>query len=322
METATLRSILEYAVRAPSTHNTQPWLFKISEGKELEIFYDPQYVLKQADKELRDLHISIGCMLENLRLASMHFGYNAEISFGPFSENFKKAHVVFVQKSLLSDLDKRLFETINKRVNARGVFSPIAIPDIVKKQIIEMSSGSKIKLTLIESKEDIKKIGMLTEQSMHMAYENKLFRKEMSGWMNSNISSKKEGIPGFALKMPFFLSFFIPFFVRFFNMGNILGRKNYESISSAPLLVMFSGEDTELSWIETGILAEKVMLFLQSLDFQTSIFVGAIEMGDFYKEIMSITKNTTRPQFLFGAGKILGMHKITPRHDIDRKIIF
>jgi len=49
-----LRFLVNYAVLAPSTHNTQPWLFKVG-GEKLELYADRTRSLAVADPEDREL---------------------------------------------------------------------------------------------------------------------------------------------------------------------------------------------------------------------------------------------------------------------------
>ena len=69
-----LRFLLNYAVLAPSGHNTQPWLFKVR-NSEVELYTDRTRGLPVVDPEDRALVISCGAALFNLRAAVRHFGY-------------------------------------------------------------------------------------------------------------------------------------------------------------------------------------------------------------------------------------------------------
>ena len=59
-----LKFLLRYAILAPSSHNTQPWKFSISEDK-IKVFADKNRWLKVADPDQRELYISTGCAIEN-----------------------------------------------------------------------------------------------------------------------------------------------------------------------------------------------------------------------------------------------------------------
>src|SRR5215470_2361610 len=70
--------LLNYAVLAPSEYNTQPWLFKVSE-RTVELYADRARRLPIVDPEDRELTISCGAALFNLRVALRHFGYADEV---------------------------------------------------------------------------------------------------------------------------------------------------------------------------------------------------------------------------------------------------
>lgn len=44
IEERVIKDILRDATRAPSIHNSQPWLFKIKENS-VDVFFNPKYVL-------------------------------------------------------------------------------------------------------------------------------------------------------------------------------------------------------------------------------------------------------------------------------------
>lgn len=321
MDTNRIIKILKSAIRAPSTHNSQPWLFKIT-GNKVEVFFDPKYVLPYADKETRDLHISIGCMLENFSIASLAENLLSSISYGPFEHKTKLAEITLTELNIKpSILSQTLYETISRRVNARGIFIDETIPENLLKEIDSFNTDKSISVNFLNKKEDIKKVANLTALAIRDAYGNIGFRKEMSHWMNNNLSTKKEGLPGYSLKIPLIVSFFIPLLIRYFNMGSFLAKLNKKSISSAPLIVIISGKDSPKSWMEVGKLTERIMLYVQSLSYQTSIYVGSIEIGNYYKEVQKLINTENRPQMIFAIGHIPGKHKITPRHKIEDKMI-
>ncbi|RZN37990.1 MAG: nitroreductase, partial [Methanophagales archaeon ANME-1-THS] len=81
-----LKFLLRYAILAPSSHNSQPWKFHIRDS-EIDIFADKGRWLKVADADQRELHISVGCALENLLIAAEHFGYAHREEYFPGGED-------------------------------------------------------------------------------------------------------------------------------------------------------------------------------------------------------------------------------------------
>ena len=72
------RAIIEAATRAPSGHNSQPWLFTINSEDHITLAPDFSRRLPAVDPDNRELFISLGCATENLCLAATHFGYTAQ----------------------------------------------------------------------------------------------------------------------------------------------------------------------------------------------------------------------------------------------------
>ena len=69
-----LRFLVRYALLAPSTRNTQPWRFRVT-NDEVEVHLDLSRWQRVADADQREMYISIGCALENLLIAATHYGY-------------------------------------------------------------------------------------------------------------------------------------------------------------------------------------------------------------------------------------------------------
>lgn len=316
-----IKFLLNYAVIAPSTHNSQPWLFKISPSF-CEIYKNNNLALPYADPLNRDLYISIGCALENLILASKYFNVYEKTEY--IFENNLIARVYF------KDLDKKPIPNeelkewllgIKKRLNARGMFKPDNVPSELLNKIKTLNQDESLEINLLTEKTKIEKMAELIAKGLEIAYRNKNFRQEMSRWINNSLSRKKEGIPGYALKMPLLLSFVFPFMIKYLDLGKKLGKLNYLSVKSAPVSCLISSkENSPLIWCKVGQLAERIMVFLAANNLESSIFVSAIEMG-LAKEVAEIFETDWLPQFHFCFGYMDIEEKFTPRHSVEEKII-
>lgn len=320
-----IKFILNYAILAPSTHNSQPWLFKI-DAPDCQIYYDPKLILSEADPKTRDLHISIGCAVENLILAAKYFNIFSSVSCGQFQDNNLLAKVQFKNyPGAVNSEYRTILDAVPKRINARGLFKPEPVPVNI---IDSVSSNAQsylvegIKVHWITDKDKILKLATLTANGLKAAYHRPAFRKEMSQWLRHSLTKRKDGLPGYTLRMPLLLSFLLPTLVKWFDLGGFLGKLNYKSLSSAPLLVVITApEDNPDVWLNVGRLAERLMLEFSSRGWQTSIFVAAVEIGDFHKEVQRVIGTSQIPQFLFAVGKIDLLHHLTPRHELAEKVI-
>lgn len=318
-----IKFVLRYAILAPSTHNTQPWQFFVS-GKKCLVFRDPKLALSMADPEGRDLHISLGCFLENLSVAARYFGIFEKINYfsGESPENlvaevsFRAAARPETDASLLP-----LFHGILKRFNARGRFLEKDIPQNILNELQKLNDDEAVEAKLITDPAVIRKLAFLTRAGLRLAHSRPSFRREMSRWMHHNFTGEKDGLPGYSLTLPTFLSLIVPTLIRYLNLGAFLGKKSEESVLSAPLLVSLgASQDDPISWMRVGRVAERLILRLNSENIRTSVYVAALEMGN-RDSVRQIAGAAHRPQFLFCAGFLNIPEWRTPRHGVSEKIL-
>ena len=65
--------------RAPSAHNTQPWLLTYAANR-VELSYDPERALPAGDPTQRDLLLSLGAFVEAVLIAASHAGISLEFA--------------------------------------------------------------------------------------------------------------------------------------------------------------------------------------------------------------------------------------------------
>src|SRR3954449_6653083 len=84
LPSADVRWIVAQAARAPSVHNTQPWRFRW-DGRRFSLTADLARVLTANDPEGRELVMSCGAALYNLRLALRKLGLGSHVEMLPRS---------------------------------------------------------------------------------------------------------------------------------------------------------------------------------------------------------------------------------------------
>jgi len=75
-------SLVRAAMLAASPHNSQPWLFKVG-NSEIELYADTARNTAGLDPYLREMHIGLGCALENMLLAAPASGYKSTATLIP-----------------------------------------------------------------------------------------------------------------------------------------------------------------------------------------------------------------------------------------------
>lgn len=123
--------LVRAAVLAASPHNTQPWLFRVA-GPRIELLADPARNIGTIDPFLREMHMGLGCALENLVLAARAGGHRTVLTLLP--EGADAAHVANVELESGDPDTSPLFAAIPHRHTNRGPYDtarPVA-PEMYK----------------------------------------------------------------------------------------------------------------------------------------------------------------------------------------------
>ncbi|MCF8231001.1 MAG: hypothetical protein K9J27_02340 [Bacteroidales bacterium] len=99
------RDILTLAIKAPSGHNTQPWLIEPESQQVWNIHLNQNALLPVVDPSNREALLSIGAFLENLSVASAHYGYHIDYKVTTDTRQPGKVLRIHFDSSKPSDVD-------------------------------------------------------------------------------------------------------------------------------------------------------------------------------------------------------------------------
>jgi hypothetical protein len=119
--------LVRAAILAANPHNTQPWLFKVTE-KQIELFADTGRNLGSLDPYLREMHLGLGCAVENMVLAASANGYEAGVTLSdgtlsPIPDTPGPCLVARLELSPGRTERGSLYEAIPQRHTNRGRFN-------------------------------------------------------------------------------------------------------------------------------------------------------------------------------------------------------
>ena len=306
-----VRSLLSYAILAPSSHNTQPWRFRINDNSVL-LYADRSRALPVNDPYDRELSISCGCALMNLRVAAAHQGLGTSCEIAPDeSDKDLLARVSFNLIDTSSHAGAELFESIEDRRTCRQRFEADDVPAPLLNALSAAATEEGCWFEVIESEANRQACAALVAQGDSMQWSNPDWRQELANWMHS-------GREGDGLTVPGIVAPIAQAVVRTFDMGNGVAAKDRQLADESPVLaVLGTAGDTVADWLGAGQALQKVLLTAQSRGLQASYLNQPVQIEALRPELQKLVKQDGFPQILLRLGFADVEIEATPRRPLD-----
>ena len=321
-----LKFLLNYAILAPSSHNTQPWSFKIVNDT-IELYADKTRALPVADPDYRELIISCGAALFNLRIAIRHFGYGDIVDILPERDNINLlARICLGSKRVVKLEENFLFRAISKRTTNRNEFDNRQLPESLISEL-ESATGNEGSwlqiMTEIIPKTNRKAVIDLIAEGDRLQMADPLFRQELAQWIHTNNSPTHDGMPPHAYGMNHNLDAIAPLIswtIRSFDLGKSQSFKDCKLASQAPVLMLISSEDDNpQAWIETGEALAHLLLRARIDDVWASFFNQPIQVPYLRSRLQTLFPEHGYPQIMLRLGYAREIEG-TPRRSVDEVV--
>lgn len=280
-----LRFLLHYTVLAPSAHNTQPWRFRV-DGNHLTILPELSRALPVSDPTHRELYISLGCALANLRIAAEHFGFQVAEEDFPGGNGQPVARLSFVSGGTEPSGNEALFAAIPKRHTNRAPYESRAVPVDLLQRFRGQVSDPGVRLDLVTQREHIQTLAELAAKATRDTLGRADFRSELSRWVRNNFTKQPDGMPGFAVGVPDVPSLLARVMVRLPAMANAEAKKAQTLLTGSPLVAVFSAkEDAPRGWVKAGVALERVWLAAVAHGLRAAPYAGPFEAGTLHENV-------------------------------------
>jgi hypothetical protein len=310
-----LKLLVTLANLAPSSHNMQPWLFRI-EDESIVLLPNPKLRLMVADPDGREFFITLGTVIGSMKLVARAYGLGFEYSK---SNNIDREIGRFRFTSLEAvKPDYELLKAFVQRHNSRLPFSKNPLPEKFIEKIRNALAGIA-DFTIIIDEELKGRIERNILDSVKDAFADKNFCLELAPWVKKSIGRHEDGLPGYNLGMPFLLSLIFPWMIRNIDISNLQVKIHKRMLDNSSVYgVISANEETSEKWLEIGEAFLNVAVEAEKDQISIGIMQASIENAKNRKELQNIIGSEKLPQMFFRLGYCNLNHKHSPRRPLSK----
>jgi nitroreductase len=295
--------LLRFAVLAPSTHNTQPWRFRVVGDDHVEVYADIQRALPRIDPMRRQLLMSCGGALFHLRAGVRAFGHHDLVEYLP---NPRRPDLLArLRRGAPRGPDARcdqLFAAIPQRRTFRGQLVGRPVANAISDRIIREATAEGAWMVRLHPHDKIA-VALLIAAGDRKQLADRAFRRELARWLAPRGSKRRDGIPMIKKDVPTALPVAGLALVRSFDRGDGVAARERELATQSPMLAVLGTErDEPRDWIAAGEAMEAALLRATAVGLSASFLNQAIEEPELRGPISRAARPSGHAQLILRFG--------------------
>lgn len=305
---AAVGQLLRAAVAAPSLHNSQPWLFAVGRD-EIGIYADPARHLVHVDPSGREMLMSVGAALLNLRVAAEHLGRDPLVTVEPLGTRLgggfrggratpvRVATVGLARRAVHPGPLVRLRDAVAARRTNRRPFRDAQPPAAALTAVAEAARAEGGELTVYADPAEVAwTVGLLREADLAERADAAV-PGERAAWVGG--PGRAQGIPVGSLG-PLPAHPGDPF--RDLGCGVVTPRE-YAAFEPTPTVaVLATAGDEPADWLRAGQALERALLEATAAGLAASFMSQALEHPALRARVIAASTTAARPQMLLRIG--------------------
>lgn len=314
-----LRFLVQFAMLAPSSHNSQPWRFEVL-ADTIRVFPEFARELRHSDADHRQLFVSLGCAIGNIYIAADYYGYQTSVRYFPRGAGARPAAELSFEK--ISQKPERteahpIFFIVKRHTN-RNKYEE-RLPDERFLAGLKRWEAPDLRIAVVHDQKKKEVIADVVLDAAAAAMANPAFRRELSQYVKSNITRSGIGMPGFGMGIPGPVSIIMPLVLRYINVSR-LARSQEEALlkKHTPLfLIISTQDDTHEHQMRAGKAFDEIAVAAEQNGIRTAPMAAVIQMGDYYKKLQHVLDTAFRPQVFCRMGYARAPMPHSPRMAVE-----
>ena len=289
-----IKFALRAAILAPSSHNTQPWRFRVND-ETIELFADRSRALPVVDPHHRELIMSCGAALFHLRVALRALGHDPVVTRIPGGGNPELlARLELGARVEPSAENRLLWEAIPARRTNRLPFEQRPIPKRLAQELKHVVAREGAQLALITTDEAKSHVCGLIIEGDRLQWDDRRFRAEVAAWTPANHSARQDGIPA---------------------------REPQLSGGSSALAVLLTDWEGPAEWLAAGEALDHLLLLAQAEGVSASYLNQPVEEAGLRPRLRKLLGEHGFPQLVLRLGYPLHESSPTPRRALEDVVL-
>lgn len=310
------RTLVHYATLAASSHNTQPWLFRLHENA-IAILPDLSRRCPAVDPDDHHLYASLGCAAENLLIAARAGGLDGHLTPGTSG--------VLVEFEQAEPEHSTLFEAIPARQCSRSEYDGSKLTDDELNELGAAGQGEGVSALLISDRDRMAQIADWVARGNTAQFADSAWVEELQSWIR--FSGKEAVRAGDGLYGPVMGSPSVPRWLgriamRFGFSADRQNARDREHIkSSSAVAVIHSESNDKRHWVEAGRCYQRLALRATALGLKTAFINQPVEVETLRPEFTRfLDLGDRRPDLVVRIGRGPNMPK-SLRREVEAVII-
>ena len=311
-------TLIRYATLAASSHNTQPWLFRVDKDA-IHILPDSSRRCPAVDPDDHHLYASLGCAAENLLIAARRAGLAGSCRYDPATSG------VGITFEEATPVQSELFEAIPQRQCSRTEYDGSALSDEALRKLDQAGQGDGVSVMLITDRDRMEQIAEFVARGNEAQFSDREWKRELKAWIRFNrreAVNAGDGLYGPSMGSPDAPRWLGRLAMRFGFSADKQNRKDRQHIlSSSAVAVIHSETNDKPHWIEAGRCYQRLALQATALDLRTAFINQPVEVASLRPEFAQFLGiGNRRPDLVVRVGRGPEMPR-SLRRPVDEVIV-